>query len=283
MEADLKDRKQKHMKAAGDLLGKGTTFEVSMDLDTGMGHAELGGKGANVITGKLKAVVGLFRKEAKTTKVGQHGGTIADIEEGTFVLGDRQKDEDKTWSEWLSEKSASYLSPENLNGRWQGSQTLQKAMGNTLGALSDFTGNTGVEATWRVALAWDLNFDGSGSCDDDCAAGSFEEDTWSVSIEAQANLAAHTKIFGSEHKVQGGVSAAAEVDGNGKVTFSANAKAQHSQDSHMTTWKSSAKVYGGGGGPTGVSATNSVSEAMQDSAFARAPNGALSKVAGRPR
>ena len=51
----------------------------------------------------------------------------------------------------------------------------------------------------------------------------------------------------------------------------------------MTTHKTSAKVYGGGGGPTGVSATNSVSEAMQDSAFARAPNGALSKVAGRPR
>ena len=116
-----------------------------------------------------------------------------------------------------------------------------------------------------------------------CAAGEFEEDPWSISVEAGVNVAAKTKILGNEYKVQGGVSVSAMIDSNGKIEVGANAKLQHSKAGHMTTYKSSAKVYGGGGGPTGTSVTTSVSEALQDSAFARAPSGALLNVVERPR
>ena len=55
----------------GDTLGKGTNIELAMDLDSGKGHLEFGGNGANVITGKLKAIAGLFRKDRKSTKSSQ--------------------------------------------------------------------------------------------------------------------------------------------------------------------------------------------------------------------
>ncbi|MEC7232856.1 MAG: hypothetical protein VXW31_07955, partial [Planctomycetota bacterium] len=167
-----------------------------MDLDTSRGHLEIGGNGANVITGKLKAVAGLFRKDRKTTKSSQHGSTIADIEDGTMTLGNRKKDEKETWGAYFARKSYEYLDEDNLTNRTWIGKKLQKGVGNTIGGLARITGDTGVEATWRVAAGWDINLDGSGTCDDDCAAGTFEEDPWSLSIEAQANLAAYTKIYG---------------------------------------------------------------------------------------
>ena len=236
VEADLKDRKAKSLAKSGNKSGKGTSFEVSMDLDTGKGHLEMGGTGANMVTGKLKAVVGLFRNARASTKAGQTATSIPDLEKGSFVLGDQAKDDDGSWSDWLAAKAGEIMTEENLADKnWLGKIT-HKAAGNTLGGLANFgqylTQDTGVEATWRVAAAWDLNLDGSGTCTDDCAAGSFEEDPWSASIEAQGSVAAHAKIFGSEHKVLGGVSMAAEIDGNGKVEVSANLKAQHGQDGY---------------------------------------------------
>ena len=277
VEADLRDRKEKALEAAGNLLGKGTSLEVAMDLDTGRGHAELSGEGANALTGKVKAVIGLFRGKRKSTKAGQGGTSVADHNEDTSMLN--KKPQARTWSEWLQDKAEDWMSPENLEGRMPITQSLHKAVGATLRETGDAVGSAGLKGTWRVAVGWDLNFDDSGTCEDDCAAGMFEEDPMSFSIEAEAKVAAEVKLFGVEHKFGGGVSMSMELNTNGEVQVSANAKAQRSHDGHMTTYKTSAGVHGGGGGPTAYTASTSVSESMQDSTFARSPKVASLSVA----
>ena len=280
LSADLKDRKEKALAAAGDFIGKGTSIEVGMDLDTGKGMLEVSGVGANALTGKVKAVVGLFRGKRKSTKAGSdYQGDAADFGEDTRTVKEVPK-EKPGWGEWLMDAGGSFMAKDNLEGRTWAGKKLQKAIGETLYSVGEVGTTAGIKGTWRVAVGWDLNLDGSGSdtvCTDDCASGgwgsTFEEDPMSLSIEAEAKVSAQVKLLGSEHKIGGGFSISAEVNTDGEIVVSANAKAQHSQDGHSSNYKASASVYGGGGGPTGMSVTNTVGESLQDCTFfARAPN-----------
>ena len=302
MEVDLKTAKSTALNDVGAILGEGTDMELALDLDTGKGHFEvtgdhtvLSGKvtgGAKIIKGKMKAIAGLFRKDRKTTKAGQNGTNVPDYNKDSSIGGkDSNKAPEESWGDYFQKIADSYMDAENLKDRtWLG-KNFQKAIGSQFGAMAETAKSSGVEATWRVALGFDMNWDGSGTgdasippvgCDDDCAAGQFEEDPWSATIEADIRVAAYTKIYGNEHRVQGGVGVSGTIDGNGKITVAANLKAQHIKNGFASTWKASAKAYGGGGGPTGFTATTGVSEALQDGAFARAPNGAPLKVVERP-